>query len=101
MAAPLNQDEIDALLSSDAFDDEPLPEESGGEPEPAARTKSRTKHFGVPVNIPFRFKFTYRSPIIKSQDILIDPDPEEVQDSTVVIVRSLSNYAKYRKKISA
>jgi len=98
MAAPLNQNEIDALLTSDAaIEDDPSLNTDPGETAQISH-RSRTKHFGSPDHRPYRFHFEYYSPVIKMKDIVLDPDPESDFEPSDVVVRSISNYVLYRKK---
>lgn len=99
MAAPLEQNEIDALLSSDLLDDIGADDSMSAPPAPSAAPgkKSKTRHFGVPVSSPYRFHFKYKSPVLKSSEVLYDPDPENEVESPTPVVRSLSNYARFIK----
>ena len=100
MAAPLSQDEVDALLSQDAVSGDTTENEeiSVQESHDATKTKSKTRHFSIPESKPYRFKFGYRSPVIRSQECVFDPDPVKEFEPGMVVVRSLSNYAEFRKK---
>ncbi|MFC1477293.1 hypothetical protein ACFL6L_02390 [candidate division KSB1 bacterium] len=102
MAAPLSQEEIDALLTDNAIDDDDTSaEETEVHAEPASGdSRSRNKHFGASRPKPFRYHFRYKSPILKSREILLNPGPDSASDQSGVIVRNLNNYAQYRKTVS-
>ncbi len=102
MAAPLSQDEIDALLNSteDAIEggDDSVFEPDIAEAEPR---KGGTKNFEIPVEDPYRFKFNYNSPVIKCKGYVYNPEEEPVEEQNgeeKLVVRSIFNYATTRKK---
>ncbi|MCP4725512.1 MAG: hypothetical protein GY863_10770 [bacterium] len=99
MAAPLSQDEIDALLNS--TDDSMDGDDSGFEPDFTEDEPKRggTKNFEIPEVAPYRFKFNYLSPVIKSKRYIYNPDEEPVEDKEeeTLVVRSIFNYAAARK----
>ncbi len=98
MAAPLSQEEIDNLLDGqDSAGEGVLNEPSSADGnEPGVPRSSKSKYFGISESKPFRYRFTYRSPVLKSNSFIVDPDPEVEQDPSATIVRSLGNYAKLR-----
>ena len=100
MAAPLSQDEIDALLNSseDALDsDDPISDTDIDEPEQPK--KSGIKNFEIPAIKPYRFKFNYHSPIIKCTNYVYNPedDSNDKSENENLVVRSLFNYANRKK----
>ncbi len=103
MAAPLSQDEIDALLNStDEFDsmEDDSPMDSGDFPDEAPARKGGTKNFN-PIEVPaFRFKFNYNSPIVKSSAYRFNPedDKDTGKDENDLVVRSIFNYASMKKR---
>ncbi len=99
MAAPLSQDEIDALLTDDALVDDISADISEAAEAAATESETRsgkTKHFSVSQPKPFRYTFKYSSPVIKQSDMVIDPETENDLAPDIPVVRSMSNYAKLR-----
>lgn len=98
MAAPLSQDEIDALLGdSEALDDsDPIEIEADFDEEASRKTGS--KNVRVPITKPFRFDFSYRSPILKNNDYVFNPNIEEKMENSTVVVRTISNYSTFLRK---
>ncbi|MCH7781680.1 hypothetical protein IID62_01295 [candidate division KSB1 bacterium] len=98
MAAPLSQDEIDALLGdTDALDDsDPIELEADIAEEGSRKTGS--KNIGIRETKPFRFDFSYRSPILKSNDYVFNPNLEEKMENSTVVVRTISNYSTFLRK---
>jgi len=98
MAAPLSQDEIDALLGdSEELDDSGSIEMESDFAEDDSR-KTGTKNVGIPVPKPFRFDFSYRSPVLKTNDYVYNPNLEEKMEASTVVVRTISNYSTFLRK---
>lgn len=94
MAELLDQSEIDDLLNSnlgeDLFEQE---DEYVSEKTPRA-----TKIFKSPKKVEFRFKYNYRSPVIKRNDIIYNPNSKAENNNGKVIVRDLINYAAFLRE---
>lgn len=97
MAAPLSQDEIDALLGGGDDLDEPGSADIEDDLSDEPQRKQGLKNVGLPVTKPFRFKIVYRTPILKSDDYIFNPSSEEEFDKSSTVVRTLSNYSLYLK----
>ncbi len=98
MAEPLNQSEIDDLLGGDEDFDEPDSGELLTDFKDDAVPRRKTMNFSPPEEKPYRFRFKYTSPILKSDNYTYNPSGEPVAEfSSGIIVRSLSNYALFKK----
>lgn len=98
MAAPLSQDEIDALLGDTEELDDTGSIEMDSDLDEEAPRKGGTKNVGIPETKPFRFDFTYRSPVLKTNDYVFNPNLEEKMEVSTVIVRTISNYSTFLRK---
>ena len=95
MATPISQDEIDALLGGI----EPLDDTSLIEMDIDEKTSHKTglKYVKILTKEPYRFKFKYRSPILKNGDYIYNPESDMELDESIPVVRSLSEYARHSK----
>jgi len=98
MAAPLNQNEIDALLSVETAEGAAGADLGNTDTDIQTRSRAKAKQIGIPAIAPFRFRYIYKSPVIKKHTCIFDPDPDSEPDPSAVVVRSLSNYAHFRNK---
>ena len=96
MAEILNQDEINRLFNLINTDDSGEPEEEGVQVEDDGSSQkiygnnsSRHSYTGL--------HFNYKSPVIKSHQIIFDPESSCMVPNDKIVVRSLSNYQQYRK----
>ncbi len=97
MAEPLEQSEIDDLLNSAGDFDDPDIDDLGTDDLDESTPHRKIANFRTPEEKPFRFKFRYKSPIVKSNSYLLNPDEENDPESSQPVVRTLSNYA-YNKR---
>lgn len=97
MAAPLSQDEIDALLGGGDDLDEPGSADIEDDLSDEPQRKQGLKNVGLPETKPFRFEIVYRTPILKSDDYIFNPSSEEEFDKSSTVVRTLSNYSLHLK----
>jgi len=98
MAAPLSQDEIDALLGGSGDLDDTGSIDMDVDIAEEAPRKGGTKNVSIPVIKPFRFNFSYRSPVLKTDDYVFNPNLEEKMEESTVIVRTISNYSTFLNK---
>ena len=97
MAEILSQGEIDRLFklinSDEGGESEEETEKSSGSIVITDKVFSAnsTKHYYEPVH------FSYKSPVVKSHQILFDPESHSPVPPGKVVVRSLANYNKYYK----
>jgi len=97
MAAPVSQDEIDSLLGGiETLDDTSLSEVDADTEEKPSR-KTGVKYVGILMKEPYRFKTRYRSPILKGGEYIYNPESDVELDESIPVVRSLSEYARYRE----
>ncbi|MFC1553582.1 hypothetical protein ACFL7D_03010 [candidate division KSB1 bacterium] len=99
MAAPISQDEIDALLESggDFDDQESVDTDISGSAD--APRKTGSKYISITKAEPYRFKFIYKSPVLKSSDYVLDPEDENMLDHSVPVVRRLMNFSNSRNQV--
>jgi len=92
----LSQDEIDDLLNENLAE-----EDSEDKTNFGFASSGKQKIFKPPKKDNSRFKYEYRSPIIKKDRIIYNPKDRSDFNCEKVIVRSLANYALYlrRKKM--
>ena len=95
MADILDQNEIDDLLNESAADENPTEETSEVETEAKPRLKSKTYHYKVNKNV--RFPVPYHSPVVKKENVVLNPDSEPERSYNKVVVRTLDNYLDYLK----
>lgn len=94
MADLLSQKEIDNLLDSTISTVETSDKVDGITEE---KVKSRPKTFAYNKIRNVRFIYTYQSPVIKRETMILNPDPNTVEIEGKIIVRTLENYVKYLK----
>ena len=97
MATPINQDEIDALLGGVETSDNTGLSEMDVDIDEKPSQKTGAKYVGILMKEPFRFKFIYRSPILKSGEYVYNPESDVEVDKSTPVVRSISEYTRYRE----
>ena len=97
MAEPLDQSEIDDLLNSAGDFDEPEIDDVGTDELDESAPRRKITNFRTPEEKPYRFNFRYKSPIVKSNNYLLNPNEENDPESSQPVVRTLSNYAQNKK----
>jgi len=98
MAEILSQNEIDDLLNSSLGDEvsEDAPSENMG--DVGASPSGKQKVFKPPKKDNSSFKFEYRSPVIKKDRVIFNPNVSMESTQERIVVRSLPNYADYLRK---
>ena len=91
MAEFFNQDEIDSLLKTGLDDmvkdvEEPVKEEISSVETP------KTKFVKPLKKKEFRFPSMYRSPVLKENEIVFNPENDESEIDGKVVVRTLENF---------
>ena len=90
MAEMLSQNDIDNLLSGEIGD---VPEDtSSNNNELDSTSKSNVTYFRNHEKPSFRFHYKYRSPILKREKFILDPDAEDDLTPGTIIVRTLNSY---------
>ena len=99
MAELLSQSEIDDLLSSTLGEDSDPMASAGdmGGDVPAAPS-GRQKIFKPPKKTIDSFKYEYRSPVIKRNNIVLNPMTDSEAGRDKIVVRSLANYADFLRR---
>ena len=90
MAEILSQNDIDDLLNSS------LVEEDYN--EVSSVPSGKQKVFKPPKQDNSGFKYEYRSPVIKRESVIFNPNLPIESTRKKVVVRSLANYASYLRK---
>ena len=102
MAEPLSQNEIDDLLGGDDDFDETDSEDLLADTDDETGPRRKIMNFSSPQVEPYRFHFKYSSPILKNDRYMYNPSNEsDTEFSSGAIVRSLSNYAHFKKSQQA
>jgi len=98
MADILSQNEIDDLLNSNLGGDlsDSSSSEEGEDIVPVST--GRQKVFKPPRKDNSGFKFEYRSPVIKREQIIFNPNTPIESSKEKVVVRTLPNYSEYLRK---
>jgi hypothetical protein len=96
MAAPLSQQEIDAILGSTGDIGLPASEPSASTPSGATPKSSGQKFYSSPVAQPYHFRFPYHSPIVKKY--ILNPGTTDTENSATPVVFSITTYSQKHKK---
>lgn len=91
MAEFINQQEIDSLLNSVLNNptEEKTDQKKEEKPESA---EIKNKYFKAVKEEGLRYPSLYRSPVIKQEDVVFDPDHNETESGGKIVVRTLKNF---------
>lgn len=92
----MSQDEIDKLLSQVSRNDEIHEDMQEPEEEHVYVSHDSSKVYRIPEKPVENFKYGYRSPVLKAEDIVYNPPPHSRSSLDVKAVYSLEEYAKMR-----
>jgi len=95
MAELLSQKEIDQLLSETLGGGEEEKKDTQEQEVAEKLTKKKAKNFKYIEELGFRYKYAYKSPVIKKEKIVFNPDLSVDTIPGKTVVRTLDNYLEH------